>query len=835
MISPPFDLYHVSHSHQRGTVPDHMSKEDFAAELKAVKEGNFQGELQGIQATDLQRDGSAIEVPRSGGARALPPVQVQRKPVPVRPKRSDELLEETAAAQAAGKSGPRHVQPAEALAFEMNPNIMPYSNIPAVPTTLTPRCYSRGPATQSHALKPFNVPSGLPYSTRPSELYSSNVVAPASPPRDQFSMNSLAAPNTYQLLSSSAPQLLPPTHMPSPRYGKELGGIPEEPEEGLMRSRRTSELLAQEYMTLLHPLSMPSPSDTNNPSFEVQLQQSSPYRPSLRRSDSTASETLGGVQRHRRLPCRRLSQAQTPVLGLQDQRARRSRSSSHIDSLELASGALFHESDWEDEVDYCYDHHMEAHCDLDWNNVSRLESDSSDEESVPELNSSQPSVNSVSSLSEAMLPAAPTYSSTRKRHAWKRERSSSVNSSDDELDTRRGQRGASRKPRPIMTVDNDDDYSGPSTPDLERKSAGTSSIDASEAMTPNSGSRKAFDFPERHESMIHQIFAESTVNDENYLDLESPSLLLPQEFTKEMTRSQMYDELPTLYGRQDYQSPGIHTFSQSGPDVPVENLDESFHNSLLLPHPSNPGHKRKSASMSRLEDFPLPGNAAGLAFMPEPKEQPDFESTEEPERLPSTSRRASKKETLRVNTIIAQLRAQLESHFSPPSTPPPDAISCAAPDHSVKAPPPPCEKDDGYSSAPPATTAFACKAKPLLSPLQSGEDCQNPPLSAPLAQRPFQASASFLASDSNRTRQSSLPPFYRKISSETAASQNIIPSENNYLTTSTTAHGSNKSLPPVPVPPPLRPRNMMRSASVTNTRTLGPNRASFNLFPSVQS
>lgn len=936
MISPPFNFYHMTHT-QRHDIPElhRLSHTELATEFHAVQQNqmprqNLNGiRARGLRADDPQNDGYATDEPRSSPRARTSPTSKQRKTPPIRPKRSDELLDEAAAEPSHNTSPLGHARSAET--FDYVPPSAIHSSIapvPPPPRIPPPRRSSRPDWQYDDKINSLHVPTSqhaVAYPRLPNADISPNTFW------NTFSATGFSSPippsaNPYAAqYPEMSPHLQPLPIQPyaddpllSPMYGKELERVLEEPED--VGSRRASQALpldnsapppvlvvtntspamasdvagpvsrstsgrSAKALSIATPglaYSTDAPLDPRDSLVPAPLsaglhsrfplddddgevvQQSPPRKPLLARMNSNASDTLGGPI-HRRFPSRTGTLTSSPSNTRKQQLSgiEQNGSRSHI---ALTEGAFYDDENinWEDDVDYCYDHHMEAHCDLDWNNTSRLDMSSSDEEDdVPELDNSVPSVNSIQDValhqpfqrgqSRPICPPSPPETSGE---------------------------GESFRGTSLLS-----DNSQPPTiglgilpsPELDRASVTRARGSAELPLTPD---RDDFTFPSRKNQRLHNI-----VKRQNLVPCEvhtpwgvnRASLLLPEDFDfqDQMTRDETYEEILNSYDSQsrcgtyeekyyaflehdhdlgnetDYddlrprtsygvESPKKQDWSRFSNDATSR---KSFRASQLLPLSSNPGHKRKSASVDAIMDFAALGMPEkslhsmdeGIQLLPESDEEEEYpgikllpESSVEGESPTSTS------SSLKIDTIVAQLRSQLASHLSSPSTPPPEAAMAS--DHMDI--PAPAKK---IISAPAIVAAPSPRLPMPPQQLHTFASLPTPPMSAPPIPRSHSRSPSsparFLAPAKPPT-----PPLHRKVSSESTTTDSRTGSSagSNSDTSGSsliyaTAEEIEKILPPEPPAPKIQPKNPRRKRGSTVGPLKSPSRTSFSLFPSPAS
>ncbi|KAF2095291.1 hypothetical protein NA57DRAFT_79780 [Rhizodiscina lignyota] len=916
-ISPPFDFVHLTHTN-RDQIPDvhRLSYHELASEFEAVQVNQIPRRgLHGIQADDLRLDGYASDVPRSSTRKHALPASRPRKAPPLRPKRSDELLDE-AANIPYDTIALRHARSLEAFDYAPSPVHSDAPPLPQPPRIPPPRRSSRKDwpldhvanslhvATSQDALSPHS-PSRAGPAVSPNTLWNKfSTTGFDSPLPDRYSPRSPAVspPGFHHSPGFQPPPIQPYADDPllSPTYGKELERVPEEPED--VRSQRASQVMHQDSpisviitshtdpgIDMMAPISRsssnrstksltiavpPSASITkamnsidptalavldgslqkqlpSSDDFAEVMAQCTPQKASLARMNSNASDTLGGSS-HRRVAPRGTTLAESPVNNLRRQQSGRRRPG--VRGPKAGPTTSFYDSediDWEDDVDYCYDHHMEAHCDLDWNNVSRLDVASSDDEDVPELDNSVPSVNS---MQDERLHQTSQRGQNRSRHL----RTSPERSSGEE---------SVRKPTPLsshwespkLLAANDAAGLGVPNSEFERHS-GTSERQSAESDQPPTPRDSHFTFPPRRTSISHYHHNRTqSAGGVSHFSFDKASLLLPQNYKNETTYEEAYEEMLSAYDSQSRH--GTHEqkyypFLEQSADYGMESewadgrpktshgaenanpqdwghfnqpaaARSSFESSQLLPFPSNPGHKRKSASVGAVTDFAalglpeksLPPMDEGIQLLPESpglmdqgiKLLPESDDEADDDDDDSSSE-------LKVDTIVAQLRSQLASHLSSPASPPPEAAMAT-------------DFDDLMLPSPttriisaPATVAAPSPRFPVPA-LRNLTSLPTPPLSAPPIphSRSPSSPARFLAKPPT-------PPLHRKVSSESTTTR----SSSYSRTTGRTDLDERDPMylpptPPAPLAPPKTRKRSGSSGSALSTKNQA--RTSFSLFP----
>jgi hypothetical protein len=323
-ISNPFGFQHVAKIEKQREERD---KSDIFADFRALRKGHR----------------TAIIGPSREVESDLPTVQdkQQKRPPPLRPKRSDELLAEDVLSPSLHGMPPlRQIRSAETFALPL----------PPVPVSTGPRQHAHRPPPLKQVPNIF-APDYLPRNTASDEW---DRLLPLYDNRPSMNPNEVGF---YPISHSEMVQ----EPIRSPMFNPPLEQVPEEP-EGTLSNRQSVDYSRQ--LSMRHSKSSPLLS-RRAPKFPRSSQDELPVPSGVEitvterpiSQDSQGSDTLGDLAR-----------LSVPVKELEEN------SLTRANSIARETGAS-----WEDDVDYCYQHAAEADCDFDWNNISRLDDADSDD------------------------------------------------------------------------------------------------------------------------------------------------------------------------------------------------------------------------------------------------------------------------------------------------------------------------------------------------------------------------------------------------------------------------------------------------------------------------
>lgn len=271
-----------------------------------------------------------------------------------------------------------------------------------------------------------------------------------------------------------------------------LEQVPEEP-EGTVSSRQSMEVKSKTFNRLAKSLSTLHGQDpTQEEEEEEEEQQQVPLQEELppRTQAPHGSDTLGNSSSAE--SCE--SPLEAPALPRRNSLRRRRRK-------EAPKALMDIDSNWEDDIDFCYEHRAEANCNFDWNNMSILKDASSDDE--PEMQEDLPW--------------------QRKKRQAKQDEKESVDRISSGNAKRSRQVNGTSYNMPIVLPED-------AVPELDGQSAHTCSTNSFSALT----------FTDRRESVLEAIAALT-------LDSSAPICTSPQlsplDVESPMTTEQMYHEL----------------------------------------------------------------------------------------------------------------------------------------------------------------------------------------------------------------------------------------------------------------------------------------------------
>ncbi|KAH6682019.1 hypothetical protein B0J14DRAFT_469086 [Halenospora varia] len=307
LISGPYNFQHVTHTRQE-QLPnlEQKSPMELVSEFSALRasQAPTNGELKGIRVQDLHFDNFSSEALSVSSSHEEPPAPSQRQRTVLRkPVRSSQPQP---MAYAKSYDNLRVAPP--------RPPRSPLS--PVCPVDLPTRTSSRQASVLFETFDPHAIPSVNAYSNNgfrkplPLILDSQTPVSPSEYSSDLSSSHALTTPGD---------EAWPLTASPSGNFG-ELADVQEEEEEvGSRRSRisvTSTELRASQSV----------------PSLQFRSREQSHMK-----SDSCVSTILG------QSPTRESSAPKRPL-----------------------SAGFNLDDDWERDIDYCYEHEIEADCDYQW-------------------------------------------------------------------------------------------------------------------------------------------------------------------------------------------------------------------------------------------------------------------------------------------------------------------------------------------------------------------------------------------------------------------------------------------------------------------------------------
>jgi hypothetical protein len=269
----------------------------------------------------------------------------QKRPAPLRPKRSDERLmnEELLTPQAFGMQPLRQIRSADTFGT-VKPQRHPFQAPPKRP--------AHRPPPLNPALFPPAANYNLPHLSNNSMNDEWDRLLPLYENRSPC--NPIDAQNTptrpIPPVESAADQIKSPT------FNAPLEQVPEEP-EGTLSNRHSTDMT--QHTSIRHAKSTPMLSrNSSKSSRRGRAELPFACRPTGRPT-SQGSDTLGDPTR---LSNHTQMSMEAPVEVAKEESDIPNRSPS-----------------WEDDIDYCYEHAAEADCDFDWNNVSRYDESDNDD------------------------------------------------------------------------------------------------------------------------------------------------------------------------------------------------------------------------------------------------------------------------------------------------------------------------------------------------------------------------------------------------------------------------------------------------------------------------
>lgn len=803
LISQPFDFLHVKHTHQNQLTELHrLSQHELMTEFAAATNGQQPSkELNGIEANDLLNDGYTSDVPQSNSKKHLLAEQA-RKHVPPRPKRSDELLADTAAAHADSPIGIRHVRSAETIEQipAINLSQITPGPAPSLPHQSSRRNWADGPTVKNLGGLGARQPTGAPQSPP-----SGASEAPQDPRWSVFAANGFTNPSasslpagqvedTVSAFQALAIQPYGDDPLLSPSYGKELERVPEEPEES--RSQRASKIVPKTEEAPASPSaerpSLPKRwSSRSKQSLSGEpIRRPLPSRQPLSRGNSNASDTLGGFI-HRPLTARKSTSS------LRSTATGRSR----VTKRGADSG------NWEDEIDFAYEHHMEAHCDLDWNNVKKRETSGS-VETVPELDHSASS--SARSTQDGSLVTPSTMGIGIL--ATVKEALSSPDVSSGEEPFRRRKPHVRDLSRESFLYDDGRPDLGllptPSDLDDPTMTMSATTLNSSEVATPASAGG-VFSFP------VPKLATDSLPSSpKSYTEGESPSSDYNQD---------MYDDVLASYEEATRPSlDAVIDASNADKPPPIPRRHDSLNiaesrkfqrPSLLLPLPKQPAKHQKSASTGTVTDFAVATLRARLQKVSQPED--DGVTPRQSSRLSANN--------LKLHTMVSQLRDETNSPTTPMSEDTEDPASLCSSQASLP-------QQEGLPSMAPSSTASDDIFESILPPAS----LKAPPI--PQRSRSRLGRPSLLSTPSNTSEsQSQTAPTHRTLHSASPITHHTSPptSPGAQFSTRSSSLGAispittvasgeritpaspieDKELPPLPSPEPTQTGGIFRRNS----------------------
>lgn len=804
-ISRPFDFMHVKHT-QRHDLGDlnRLSHYELASEFgAATAQRPPTRDLNGIQAQDLYQDGYTSDV-TSTHPKKHSHAESVRAVIPPRPRRSDEFIADSGVVQPEGTPRLRHVRSAETIGEIPSISQITPSHLPQHFREAPRRDWVDGPAIKNLGGLGARQPTGAP------QLPPNDSKRASTDPRwSVFASAGFASTNSTaqqtQLYHGqpdqqpSALQQYLDDALITPSYGKELERVPEEPEES--RSQRTSKALPSAEILPpsspgLHRPSLPIRSPSR--SFQVGGPIEAVRRAHPSRANSNASDTLAGFI-HRPLGSRKSTSS---FLSTATSRSRGTRRGG-TDSMA-----------WEDEIDFAYEHHMEAHCDLDWANTSKRETGTS-VETVPELDHSNTS--SARSTQDGSL--LPPSSMTIDVLATVTEQlsASDMSGSEDQFTRRKPTVGEVNRETFLYDDGRPDLGLIPTTPsdlDDSKLTMSATTVSGSEVSTP--AETGVFKFPIRRQ-----------------LDSETATTPIREQ-------DDMYAEVLASYEKATRPSLDAVAEASSADEGETPSLKEAvfdvaesrpFHRASarasLLHHGAM---HQKSASTGTVTDFAV---AALKARMQEVNQAEDDGVT------PRQSSRLSAN-NLRLHTMVSTLRAEASAPTTPGSELTDEPLSLASSqaslppkDHQSSMAPSSTASDDMYQSmlppapmeAPPIpqrSRSRLNRPSALVTPLTtpSTED-PNPMVpthrklhSYSSANYPMSAPPSHVAFFSPRTDSlAALTPVNTNASEPSLAPVNTNTSD---MSLPQVSPIDSKELPPLPSPPIVHSRSFRRRQSETS-------------------
>lgn len=330
-ISNPFGFQHVAKIEKQR---ESRESSDIFADFRALRSGHRTaviGPSRGPQSDLLLEESRPL-----------------KRPPPLRPKRSDELLKES------------HLLPS-------SQDILPLRQIRSaehftagIPSAQPPHPFNKPGTTRNYAHRPQplnQVPNtyGLDYRTAPLDHSSLSDewdrLLPLYDPR---------IPNPNEMgFHPMLHQELIPEPIRSPMFQPPLEQVPEEP-EGTLSNRQSMDYSRQ--ASIRHSKSSPILSRKGSKPSNTSTQKQPPLPANVEitvteRPASQGSDTLGDPAR-----------MSVPVKELEELNLDKF----HVEAKELTGS-------WEDDVDFCYRHAAEADCEFDWNSTSRLDITDSDD------------------------------------------------------------------------------------------------------------------------------------------------------------------------------------------------------------------------------------------------------------------------------------------------------------------------------------------------------------------------------------------------------------------------------------------------------------------------
>ncbi|KAF2425772.1 hypothetical protein EJ08DRAFT_700168 [Tothia fuscella] len=325
-ISNSFGFQHAAKT-EKPQGPASKEPSDIFADFRALRKGHRAAVIGPSREIDLE-----------------PPaehVKREKRPPPLRPKRSDELLwEEANQTSHSGMLPLRQIRSAETFSSSV-----PFSP-PAHPTSIPPKQFALQPANANTVAPGYLASSDYAGSTsdewdRLLPLYESRM-------SNQMSPNELGMRPLVQQDLGLEP-------IRSPMFNPPLEQVPEEP-EGTLSNRQSAEY--PRSTSIRHAKSTPALSRTNSKPTkrEQPPMPTSLESPTTGRPVSQGSDTLGDPDR-----------LSVPIKEIERPDFRKA----FAETRTLASS-------WEDDIDFCYQHAAEADCDFDWKiipNQIEVESD----------------------------------------------------------------------------------------------------------------------------------------------------------------------------------------------------------------------------------------------------------------------------------------------------------------------------------------------------------------------------------------------------------------------------------------------------------------------------
>lgn len=470
---------------------------------------------------------------------------LRKGPPPLRPKRSDELLVDMMLSAPPPIQELRQIRSAESFEQASRGPMLP--PIGSIPPLFPPSRRASGRLASTRAL----IGSAADYITMP-ELYGRPQTArdlTLSGEWDRLLPLYDTKQSSMYRDPTTPPQVRPPP-IPEPKpappsstpFSAPLELVPEEP-EGTLSARQSVEV---RRLSLLQQATV-SP---RLPCFDSMSRGESKPEPSLRegRPSSQVSDTLGGSSSTHSV----VEALETPTIAIPGPRKVTPRALTDIDSS------------WEEDIDYCYEHEAESHCDFDWNDMSILNDATSDDE--------------LDDDEDEPLPWE------RKKRRPKDQESGTV----DSLSTGEGENLQPGKAFYHMPFNLPED----AVPELDRQSAHTGSTNSFSASTPS----------DRHASTPD---VEVSVQIHNSSPLALTPQLPPLDIKAPLSSEQMYHNL--LSGND------LQTEARPAPlEIPAKSRLRQ--NSVKQNHPAAP---TSAPAPELVEEHSIPAIPLAAASTPE--------------------------------------------------------------------------------------------------------------------------------------------------------------------------------------------------------------------------